>query len=133
MRNTLRKCEFAPDMCVRDTSISQICTPEAMSSLGYHYLLLLFLSMSPASGGEHLLSAAEKQELLDVHNYLRSTAIPPATNMERMVSSSRKYACNYTDHCVLSETDSSNTRAFNPARRIRTLVSSVLPHCTIDT
>lgn len=74
--------------------ISQI---EAMSPLSYCSLLLLLLSMSPASGVENLLSAAEKQELLDVHNYLRSTAVPPATNMERMVSSLREYT---RDHYV---------------------------------
>lgn len=102
MRNTLRKSEFVHarvDMYVTYRRC-QICTPEAMSPLCYRSLLLLLLSMAPASGGEHVLSAAEKQELLDAHNYLRSTAIPPATNMERMVSSLRECVLSYTDHCV---------------------------------
>lgn len=101
--NTLRRCL---GMCVCDTLAMPISQFEAMSPLSYCSLLLLLLSMSPASGVENSLSAAEKQELLDVHNYLRSTAVPPATNMERMVSSLREYTRNHIQGSLHKGTDS---------------------------
>ena len=52
-------------------------------------LLFLCLCVVLASGSEHSLSSLEIEEILDVHNYLRSRVSPPATNMERMVSDAR--------------------------------------------
>ena len=50
------------------------------------FLALLSMSIIRANGGGPLLSTREEQELLTIHNYLRSIVNPTATNMQRMVS-----------------------------------------------
>ena len=57
-------------------------------------LCLLFAAVCGQTG----LSGADKQELLEVHNYFRSKVNPIATNMEMMVRllcacSQHKFAC----------------------------------------
>lgn len=48
------------------------------------FVVQLLLSLFQAVGGG--LVNKEEQELLDAHNYLRSIVVPPATNMQKMVT-----------------------------------------------
>lgn len=51
-----------------------------------YFSLVLVLSLACCCvSGQTSLSASEKQEILDAHNFFRARVNPVATNMEKMV------------------------------------------------